>query len=950
MTTQETTAPDYKKTVLTPKTDFPQRAGLAQKEPTILDEWQAMGLSEKIAARRAGAPDYVLHDGPPYANGDIHIGHALNKVLKDFVVRYKTMAGFKTDYVPGWDCHGLPIEQKVLDRLRKKKQLEGKEPLEIRRLCAEEARQWVGTQRTQFQRLGIGGDWEHPYITMDPEYEVAILQGFAELVGKGYIYKGFKPVHWDTVYETALAEAELEYNDNHVSPQIYLRFPLYAEDVPEELKGLPKPTIVIWTTTPWTMPANMGVSLSREFDYVMYRRGDEETLLIAEGLLTAFKLTTGLEDGEVVGRFNAEILDRKRAHHPVFPEKPSLLMLGEHVTLEQGTGCVHTAPAHGVEDFEIGKEYGLEVFNPVDGAGRYTALYPEMQGVSVFDANKRLIEKFRAEGTLIWTGTYEHSYAYSWRSKQPVIMRATEQWFMAVEKDGLREKALAEVDKVEWIPKWGRDRIYNMVAGRPDWCLSRQRAWGVPIPSLFDTKTGESVLSREIVEKFVSYVATEGTDCWFTRPAEDFVPDTMEKEPGRYTKESNVLDVWFDSGASHLGVLDARANLRWPADLYLEGSDQHRGWFQSSLWVAMGVKGTAPYKAVLTHGFILAEKGVKMSKSVGNVVAPLKVIEQSGADVLRLWVASEDYRGDLTVSDNILKQVSEVYRRVRNTIRFLLGNLDDYRIGEHPDAEAESATFLEDDRWILARTNELVRKATAAYDAYEFHRVYHLVNAFCVNDLSGVYLDCAKDRMYCGAPDDPARRACQATIHAIASRLLKIIAPLLPFTAHEAWDYLPKPAGGEALESVHLADFPRPFEAWDHESEKLLADWRRLLELRSEVQKAIEPLRRDKTIGNSLEARVTLATKNQETLAFLAGVSHLLPRVFIVSQVDVKAEESGDTNEALESAGLKLSIRIDHAEGAKCERCWTWTPEVGSDHEHPSLCPRCASVVRSIAE
>ncbi|MCB2154409.1 isoleucine--tRNA ligase [bacterium] len=931
-------AKDYRKTVLTPKTDFPQRGSLPTREPEMLEHWKEIGLAKKISESRASAPEFVLHDGPPYANGDIHIGHALNKGLKDFVVRYKTMAGFRCNYIPGWDCHGLPIEQKVLELIRSKGDTSS-DALDIRTQCAEYAKKWAAVQSEQFQRLGVGGEWDRPYMTLDPEYEVEILNAFGALVGKGLVHKGFKPVHWDPVFETALAEAEIEYNEEHVSHTIYLRFPLYENELPQELAGVPKPTIVIWTTTPWTIPANMGVAMHANFDYVAYQLGDE-SLIIAKDLLEPFLEETGLSGGKVVAEFKGAILEGKHCHHPVFPERPSLVMMGEHVTME-ATGIVHTAPAHGVEDFMIGKEYGLEVFNPVDEKGCYTDLYPEMQGTNVFDANPKLIEKFKSEGTLVHAGKITHSYPYSWRSRKPVIMRATEQWFMNLNADGLREKALDEIENVQWIPAWGRDRIFNMVQGRPDWCLSRQRSWGVPIPSIHDKQTGHSVLTKEIVDKFVSYVREEGTDCWFRRPVEDFLPEEMKAEDGRYEKESNILDVWFDSGASHFGVLEPRENLSWPADLYLEGADQHRGWFQSSLWISVGVRGCAPYRAVLTHGFVLDEQGRPMSKSLGNVVSPLEVIDQMGADVLRLWIASEEYRSDLAASKGLLQQVSGVYRRVRNTIRFLLGNLSDFDPSKHsvPYAEME-----EDDQWMLAKLDDLTRRIRRAYDDYEFHRVYHLVNGFCVTELGGIYLDCSKDRLYCSAADGKIRRAAQTVIYELATHLLRMLAPIMPFTSDEGWSHLPT-AG--RVESVHMADFPAGNDAW--KNAELLGKYEKLLAVRTEVQRAIEALRsgEEKLVRNSLEAAVSLKSDDAATLEFLKSQENLA-RLFIVSRIAIEEEAPSAVPEALAAMGLKVGVTVTRVDGEKCNRCWVYAPEVGQDSEHPSLCARCADAVRSM--
>ncbi len=927
---------DYSKTVNLPRTEFPQRGNLPEREPIRTKKWEDMRLAEVLRERR-DRPEYTFHDGPPYANGDIHIGHALNKSLKDMIVRYKTMTGFRVHYVHGSDCHGLPIEQKVVEDLRKKGTYDSKSPLEIRELCAESARYWMARQREQFVRLGIGGEWDNQYITMAPRYEAAILGALRVLAEKGHIYKGLKVVHWDPVFETALAEAEIVYNDEHVSSSIYVKFPLVGDPPVESLRG-GKASVVIWTTTPWTLPANLAVCLHPDFEYVAWRSGGE-TYVVAKGLLESFVKETGLTDGEVVEQFSATALENQRCRHPLLP-KESLIILGEHVTLEQGTGCVHTAPGHGVEDFEIGKRYGLEVFNPVDEKGRFTREYPGMEGVSVFEANKMIVEKMREDGTLLADGPYKHSYPYSWRSRKPVIMRATEQWFMSIDKDGLREKALAECEKVEWIPKWGYERIMNMLRGRPDWCLSRQRSWGVPIPSIVDKRTREGLLPLELIDKFIAFVREEGTDCWYRRPLEDFLPDSMKAEAEHYEKEFNTFDVWFDSGSSHLAVLNEQFDLSWPADLYLEGADQHRGWFQHSLWVAMGVKGSAPFRAVLTHGFVLDEQKRPMSKSLGNVISPLKVVQQNGADVLRMWVSSEDYRGDVSISQNSLKQIASAYRRIRNTLRFVLGNLADF----DPAANALPFEKLgEDDRWVLGRLNDLVRKVTNAYERFEFHRVYQFVNGFCITELGSLYLDMVKDRLYCSGPDDAIRRSAQTVLHHVGSVLPRLLAPIIPFTADEAWEHLP---GRDAESCVHLDDFPRPVEEWDDAA--LSENWERLLALRAEVTRQIEPLRakENKVIGNSLDARVTLRATDPETLAFLRGNEQWLSDFFIVSQVAVEEGNPGTVPEELRTNGLIATVEAGKAAGKRCPRCWHWFEEDQTDEAHPDLCPRCADVLR----
>lgn len=930
---------DYSTTVNLPDTAFPQKAGLATSEPLREKKWNEARIWEQLSARTE-LPNYILHDGPPYANGDIHIGHTLNKVLKDIIVKYKAMTGHRARYVPGWDCHGLPIEAKVVEKLRAEKTFASKSLLEIRQLCAAYANEWIDVQRNQFKRLGVGGDWEHPYITMDPKFEVAILDALRVMVAKGLVYKGLKVVHWDPVYETALAEAEIEYNDQHVSPSIYVRFPFKSKPAIPALQG-PNTSIVIWTTTPWTLPANLGISLHPDFDYVAYKTGNE-VVVVAKGLLDSFLADSGLPQGEILAEFKGTELDRQVTEHPLIAGKDSLVMLGDHVTMEQGTGAVHTAPGHGVEDFHIGKEYGLPVFNPVDEKGCYTDQYPDMVGVNVFKANPMVVEKLKDSGRLVSHKPYTHKYPYSWRSHKPVIMRATEQWFMTI--DPVRDAALAECDKVEWIPRWGYDRIFNMLKTRPDWCLSRQRSWGVPIPSIRDTKTGESLLLPEVISNLQKIVATEGTDAWFARSVEDFLPEDRKGQGNRYEKEFNCLDVWFDSGSTHHAVLTKEYGLTWPADLYLEGADQHRGWFQSSMWVGLGVYGRAPYKAVLTHGFVLDELGRPMSKSLGNVISPLDVIKDSGADVLRMWVSSEDYRSDVKISKNSLAQISNAYRRIRNTLRYLLSNLYDFDPAR--DSVAYSA-LSEEDRWVLRELGLMAGRVRAAYDEFEFHRIYQEVNNFCVTQLGALYLDMMKDRLYCSAPGDPVRRGTQTTQHHIASAMARLLAPIVPFTADEAWEHLPGTKGG----CVHLEQMPVIPAEWTADA-ALGAKWQRLLTLRSEVTQRIEPLRAKeaKVIGNSLDAKVTLSSRDAETTAFLKSNAGLLETVFIVSQVVVQEGSVGaETAPELAAAGLHASVEVGKADGVKCPRCRRWSLDVGKDPEFPDLDPRCADAMRRIA-
>jgi len=960
------TALRYKDTLTITKTDFPQKARLPESEPKRLARWKAIGLAHLIEQKSEGRPKYVLHDGPPYANGDIHLGHAFNKTLKDIVVRYKTMNGFAARYVPGFDCHGLPIEQKVFDKLGR--DAATRDPVEVRRLCHEYATRYIGLQSEQFQRLGVGGVWDAPYRTLDPKYEVGILKAFAVMVRRGYIYKGFKPVYWDTRFRTALAEAEIEYEER-TSPSIYVRFPiLNPEDCPQlkdyasaaedgcathagsagsraakagdgagaNARGI---NIVIWTTTPWTLPGNLAVAVHPEFHYVLIDVGGER-IVCAEGLLHAFAADARLPEPRILTRFRGAALENLKCAHPLL-DKESLVILADHVTLEQGTGCVHTAPGHGVEDFDVCKKHGIEVFQPVDETGRYSHLYPDMEGELVWDANPKVLERLKEKGLLVHAGEVAHQYPHSWRSHEPVVIRATDQWFMSIDHEDLRQRCLRAINEdVQWFPAWGRERIANMMETRPDWCLSRQRAWGVPIPSLYSVEAKQSILCAEIVERFAERVAEHGTDCWFTMPVETFIPEGFKCPVSggtKFEKECDILDVWFDSGASHIAVLEQDEGLEWPADLYLEGNDQYRGWFMSSLTVAMAARDAAPYKAVLTNGWVLDGEGRPMSKSLGNVISPLDVIARMGADVLRLWIVSEDYRSDVRASEEIFQQIMDAYRRIRNTLRFLLGNLTDF----DPEEDAvppEERTEL--DRWALGALAQLLDRVTRAYETFEFHKIYHAVNQYCVVTMSALYLDILKDRLYCSAPDDKVRRSAQSTIWDVFSVLTRALAPILPFTADEAYAYA-KPR----KESIHLEDFPSVPDGWRDAA--LAEKWERFLAIRDAVNPPMEAARREKTIGKSLDAAVVLRPKSTELAAFLHENVEILRDVLIVSQCSVDASLADrEKTDALEEA---LDVHVSKAGGEKCARCWTYSESVGADCEHPSLCRRCSGVLRRLS-
>jgi len=922
---------EYKDTLNLPSTPFPMKANLPQREPDILKGWQEKEIYARLETEGRDKPLYILHDGPPYANGHIHIGHALNKLLKDFVLKVKRMEGFHAPYVPGWDCHGLPIELQVEKNLGSKKHQLSK--LEMRKLCREYAEKFVAIQRDEFKRLGVLGDWENPYLTMRYEYEGKTAAELAKFAHNGGLYRGRKPVHWCSSCVTALAEAEVEYAD-HNSPSIYVRFEL-KDDLSAVIPALAgkQAYVVIWTTTPWTIPANLAVAMHPEFEYCALET-DKGVLIVACGLKDAFLAATGLS-GEVIATFSATLLERKLCRHP-FYERDSIILLGEHVTLEAGTGCVHTAPGHGQDDYELALKEGLDIYNPVDNHGKYVSTLEFFGGQFVFSANQSVIDKLTEVGALLQTATISHSYPHCWRCKKPIIFRATEQWFISMNTNELRGKALQAIDQVQWIPKWGRDRIYGMIENRPDWCVSRQRSWGVPITAFSCTACGEYIADGALMDHVAKIFMTESSDVWFDWDAAKLLPEgTVCPKCGAasFEKENDILDVWFDSGVSHAAVLETNPELASPADLYLEGSDQHRGWFHSSLLESVGTRGRAPFKAVLTHGFVLDGQGRKMSKSMGNVVAPEDVIKKYGADILRLWCAAQDYRDDTRISEVILTRVSEAYRRIRNTCRYILGNIHDFDPAMHL---VNVDAMPEIDRWALHQLELLKERVLTAYRNFEFHVIYQDVNGFCTTEMSAFYLDILKDRMYTSKAGSLERRSGQTVMYHILDSLVRLMAPVLAFTSDEVWACMP----GRPETSVHLAPFPSLKPEWKDDS--LVERWDRLMKVRGDVSKALELARSAKSVGLSLDASVTIAAP-AELLAFLREYAGQLPSIFITSQVVLVDQVEGDCWASESIEGLK--VQVTPAPGGKCERCWCYSEELGTDADHPAICPKCTAAV-----
>jgi isoleucyl-tRNA synthetase len=922
---------DYKKTLNLPQTTFAMKANLPQNEPKRLEAWRALDIYRRIREKSAGRPKYVLHDGPPYANGNIHTGHALNKILKDLVVKSKTMLGYDSPYVPGWDCHGLPIEHAVDKELGSKKR--EMSAADIRRACREFAAKYVDLQRSDFIRLGVFGDWFRPYLTMDFGYEAAIAGALGRFFETGAVYKGLKPVHWCTYDQSALAEAEVEYEE-HTSPSIYVRFRLVDESVQELDLPIEKPLYaVIWTTTPWTLPANLAIAVKPDFDYDVVEHDGTNTIVASE-LLKTVAAKFGWKDYRVVKVFKGSQLEHLRYRHPFMPRE-GIIVLGDYVTLDAGTGLVHTAPGHGADDFYTGVRYGLPTLTPVNHRGEFTADVPLWEGLHVFKANPLIVELLRERGALLYEETITHSYPHCWRCHRPVIFRATEQWFISMDETALRGRALEEIEKVKWIPAWGHDRLKGMVENRPDWCISRQRLWGVPITVLYCEACNQVVATPELFAKVAEVFRAEGADAWYEHDAAEFLPPGHACACGStaFRKERDILDVWFDSGCSHIAVLKTRDELTWPAGMYMEGHDQHRGWFQSSLLVGTGIEEGAPYRDVVTCGFLTNEQGDKMSKSKGNALSPQTVIKDSGADILRLWVAMIDYTADMSFGPQILSRAAESYRKIRNTARYLLSNLSNF----DPAADAlPHGELLDVDRWALARAAEVFERSRRAYNEYEFHVVYHRVLDLCTVDLSAVYLDVSKDTMYCEAPASRARRSAQTAMFEILRGLVGMLAPILSFTADEIYEAMP----GEKLPSVHLTDFPR-LEAPAIDA----AAWDRLFRLRDAVTKLLERARAAREIGQALEADVAL--HGDVTLGVLTGGLDVnLADLFIVSHVDFRPSMDGATDFVdLEVVG-RIGISMSPARGRKCGRCWKYREEVAANGD---LCARCQGVVEQLA-
>ncbi|MBI5408846.1 MAG: isoleucine--tRNA ligase [Nitrospirae bacterium] len=930
---------DYKNTLNLPNTAFPMKANLAQKEIELLAFWEQKQIYREMQ-KKDRKKSYILHDGPPYANGNIHLGHALNKILKDMIVKYKSMRGYYSPYVPGWDCHGLPIEHQVDKNLGAKK--EGASVIEKRKLCRAYASKFLDIQREEFKRLGVFGDWADSYITMAFSYEASIVREFNTFVQRGYVYKGKKPVHWCPTCVTALAEAEVEYADKE-SPSIYVKFRVKnpkGKFTPDPAKGT---HFVIWTTTPWTLPANLALALHPKFIYRIVQTPDGE-LILAQDLIKDCMEKIGYKENDytiTAGGWSGAEIEGIVCRHP-WIDREVKTILGEHVTLEQGTGVVHTAPGHGEEDYEMGLKYGLDVYAPVDKKGNFTDEVEGFAGHNVFKANQGIINKLKELHAILGSPeNITHSYPHCWRCKRPVLFRATEQWFISMEKNSLRAQALEEIKKTAWIPQWGMDRIYGMVENRPDWCISRQRSWGVPIALFQCKKCKDFINDKRVMDRIEQEVAKAGADVWFEKTEAGLLPEGYKCSrcgSQEFSKEMDILDVWFDSGVSHAAVMEADQRLSSPADLYLEGSDQHRGWFQSSLLTSVGTRNRAPYQAVLTHGFVVDGQGKKMSKSLGNVISPQEITKKHGAEILRLWTSSADYREDMRISNEIIARLVEAYRKIRNTCRFLLGNINDLDPSIADLDKFRREDFLEIDRYALSRLQGLIKKVSNAYETFAFHEVYHSIYQFCVIDMSSFYLDILKDRLYTFKSDSRGRRAAQVVLYNILISLTKMLAPILSFTAEEIWRHIP----GKKEDSVFLSAFPRVNPGLIDSD--LEGKWENLSKIRDEVNKALEIKRQEKFIGNALEARVVLYVGDQ-LYRSLNEYKNFLPTLFIVSSAELIKDEN-IPEAAYRSPELKdLAIIIEKAEGNKCQRCWNWDVTVRKNEKFPELCKKCCEVI-----
>ncbi|MBQ8541129.1 MAG: isoleucine--tRNA ligase [Clostridia bacterium] len=910
---------DYSQTLNLPKTEFPMRASLPQREPEILNKWLTEDLYGKLMAHNEGKPLFILHDGPPYANGDMHMGHALNKTLKDIITRYKNMSGFKAPYIHGWDTHGLPIERQAIKKLGINRDVAG--PVKFRETCRDFALGYVENQKKQIQRLGAIGDWDDIYVTLDPKFEEKQIRIFGEMAKKGYMYRALKPIYWCPDCETALAEAEIEYAEDKAN-SIYVKFNVKEDNGTLSKLGVDptKVYFVIWTTTTWTLPANVAISLNPDFEYSLVKAG-EEIYVVATELVESAMAAGSITEYETVATVKGSELEYVKCYHP-FIDRESLIIVGDHVTLDAGTGCVHTAPGHGVEDYIVCQKYKeIPIIVPVDSKGYLNELAGEFNGLFYEKSNDKIIERLKSDNALFAITPIIHQYPHCWRCHEPIVFRATEQWFASVED--IKEEAVKAIEGVKWIPGWGEDRIKSMVMDRNDWCISRQRTWGVPIPIFYCEECKKPLVTDESIDAVATLFGEKGSVAWVTDAPEDILPAGTACECGctKFTKEKDIMDVWFDSGSSHAGVLDVKKSLTFPADVYLEGNDQYRGWFQSSLLTSVAARGCAPYKTVITHGMIVDQTGAKMSKSKGNGIAPSDIIEKYGADILRLWVVSADYKTDMRISDEILKQLSEAYRKIRNTARYILGNIADF----NPDCDAVSYGEMEElDKWALNSLNKLVEKVTAAYESYEFHMIYHNIHNFCVVDMSNVYLDIIKDRLYTQKADSKSRRSAQSAMYIVLDSLVKLIAPVLCYTAEEIWSYMPHVKNSEEF-SVLMNDMPKVNS--EYANAAVEEKWAKILEVRERVLKALEEARAEKKIGKSLEASVAItATADYE---FLKSIENDLAEIFIVSSVSVSEGED--------------NITIAAAEGEKCERCWTVSKTVGTVAGHPTICARCAA-------